>query len=198
MDSSAFLTALSKALKKNQGMLPGEVRAGTWTRFMQGCLIDLADASKMHVCARGLGRLPSGKVDEDRHMSKEFLYDFTMYANDDWEPWSLPSIIIEHENLWTPVAFFQDFWKLLVGFAPLRVMFGYSGTADGVADLVNKIGAHEAESCWAYPAATEDLVLLRCPDGGMPWPTWKVIHRPAGKGWTSPADVKLDGSVIRV
>ena len=151
----------------------------------------------MHACSQGLGKLPGRKLDPSRHLPTEFLFDITIYKASDWEDWSLPSIIIEHENEWTERAFFQDFWKLLLGNANLRVMFGYARTAKDVDERAAALLRHEAKSSWSYPESVEDLVLLRCPsDGGMPWPEWRLLHRPKTEGWRPAKTVSLDGRPI--
>jgi hypothetical protein len=194
MDAAALVTALGLSLKKNEAQIPQTVQPATWTSFMKGCLLDLAETHRMHVCAEGLGRMPGRNVDPGRHLAAEFLFDFTVYKKADWEAWSLPSIIIEHENQWTETAFLQDFWKLLIGHAPLRVMFGYARRASDVDSRVRALFAHERTSRWTYPLGTEDLVLLRCPErGGMPWPDWRIVYRPAGGSWNDLKVQTLDG-----
>ncbi len=193
MNASTFLDAFFAALKKNARLPPATENASDWTSFMTNCLCTLADETKMHLCGR---RIPKSRAcrsnDPVRHMPNEFHYDFTLYADGNWNWCSLPSVIIEHENQWSQHAFFQDFWKILAGFAPLRVMFGYAKDKDHVETLAASIRQKAHDDAWQYPAESEDLVLLRCPiKGGMDWPKWRVLHRPRGGSWKTPTDQVL-------
>jgi len=194
MDATAFLSALSRSFKKNRAQLPAAVQPATWTLFMQRCLLALAEDHGMHVCAQGLGRRSGLHVDPNQHKAAESLFDFTLFKPADWEAWSLPSVIIEHENQWTEQAFLQDFWKLLVGYAPLRVMFGYAGSVADVDARVRALLTHEVQSRWSYPADVEDLVLLRSPV--MPWPEWRILYRPAFGAWNDLKVLGLDGAPL--
>jgi len=68
-----------------------------------------------------------GTPAELEHWRREYLFDFTLYP--EWKDYSLPSLIIEHENQWSDGTFMLDFWKLMMGLAPLRVMFWVCGNA---------------------------------------------------------------------
>lgn len=199
MNAATFASALGVALKRNDSRRPSNGQPASWTLFMKGCLLDLAEANKMHMCAEGIGRIPSVRVDPGRHMSKEFLFDCTLYAEKDWEAWSLPTVVIEHENEWSEPAFFQDFWKILIAHAPLRVMFGYAKKREGVERLSAAIREHAVKSGWWYPSNVEDIVFLRSPEnGGMPWPMWRIVYRRASsKDWKDFGDQPLDDRPIR-
>lgn len=194
MSGDEFLLALGEtfAAPSVAGSARKTKTSDEWTRFMTARLLELADSKQLHVCGRNLGtRTACGA--EDRHLAREFMFDFTLYADADWTEWGLPSIIIEHENHWSQAAFLQDFWKLLVGYAPLRVMFGYAKEQDGVDALVSVVLGHAKASRWRYPPVTEDLVLLRCPE--MAWPTWRVLRRDAGsEAWRDSGNVLLSGT----
>jgi hypothetical protein len=120
------------------------------------------------------------------HWRQECLFDFTLYR--EWRDYSLPSVIIEHENQWTDDAFMFDFWKLMMGFAPLRVMFGYAGTQPQLERRIEHIRAQAKANGWNYPQGVEDLVLLRSPD--MSSREWRLLSRDGTEWmervWTHP------------
>lgn len=187
MDAKRFLEALGAAMH-GAGNPRWNGSPAQWTLYMLSRLLDAANANSLHMCARGIGR------GNGHHMAQEFLFDITMYDQVRWVDWGQPSIIIEHENLWSDESFYADFWKLLVGFAPLRVMFGYANNEADVRTRAANLSQKGAASGWTYPSGVEDLVVLRSPD--MNWPDWVVVHRPDGRGWSAPKVVTLDGSAV--
>ena len=185
LDATWFLNELDRAVRAKSP--PADLTPGNWTYYMTGRLLALANSASAHVCSRTLGQIPA--VGQGQHESQEYLFDFTLYEKNDWRHWSLPSVIIEHENQWSEREFLVDFWKVLVGFAPLRVMFGYTKERSGTAGLANTIDSHASTSRWRYPVDVEDLVLLRAPE--MTWPHWTVLYRANGKAWATHDEVDL-------
>jgi hypothetical protein len=80
----------------------------------------------------------------------------------DCADWETPALILEHENAWDQGAFLVDFWKLLLGYAPVRVMIGYSRDARDHEPWVARVNAiladHREEI--RLPDRVEDLILL--------------------------------------
>jgi hypothetical protein len=199
MNAEQFLLALGKAFSQHTEEAMKADGAPAWTRYMHARFLEVAASTNAHLCAEGLRELPPA-ANAAQHISKEYLFDVTVYNRHDWQRSSLPSVIIEHENQWSETALLQDFWKVLVGWAPLRVMIGYAANAEAVDKRVRAILA-EAKVCdWRYPQDAEDLVLLRCREGehGMEWPHWRVLHR-CGPGtgaapWNDLGELTLDGT----
>ena len=176
MNGDEFLRALKDA--KRRGTEPAEVSAASWTHYMTGRLLDLAKENELHLCGKTLGHF--GPDLKTEHLAREYLFDFTLYERDAWKNHSLPCVIIEHENQWSEGEFLRDLWKVMIGFAPLRVMFGYARDEQGVKALATAV-RREAAS-WSYPAqGVEDLVLLRHPGATA----WRLLRRPPGaKAWS--------------
>ncbi|WP_394825705.1 hypothetical protein [Pendulispora albinea] len=145
-----------------------------WTLYMTMRFRDLAERVEAHLCSSTLGKLAGN--DPQIHEPHEYLFDFTLFT--DWMNYSLPAVIIEHENKWNEKAFMLDFWKLMLGHAPLRVMFGYASTAAGADKLVTRLEQHATDSAWAAPTDIEDLVLIG--HGDMDYiDDWRVVLRRA-------------------
>jgi hypothetical protein len=173
LNSDVFMSALRDSLlleEPPKSALPAE-----WTLYMSKRLLDLANRKNLHLCAISLAGLI--EADDDQHQAREYLFDFTLFQG--WKDYSLPIVVIEHENQWSKQAFLVDLWKILAGFAPLRVMFGYARDKEGVDSLVGAI-FNQAWACkWKYPAGCEDLVLLG--HGKMDRLDWRVIRRHIGE-----------------
>jgi hypothetical protein len=172
-----FVAALRSAvLEEKHRHLRDTFGASAWTEGTFTLLADVATRLEMHACAaRGtLG---------PEHMRREFLFDVSVYAKEDWgNKWGLPKILIEHENSHSKAPFFDDFWKLMVGNAPLRVMFGYGANAASIEERVTMVREQSQINRWTYPRGTEDLVLLRYP--GDAWPNWRILHRACSSTWS--------------
>ena len=174
MKAHDFLAKLARSLKaRTPDAGPGsELRKATrWTSYMTERILDVAGAANAHVCAKTIPR------ENEVHERAEYLFDFTLYKSG-WKDYSLPIVLIEHENQWNEAAFLRDFWKLMLGYAPLRVMFGYVKSNENAGSLVGTIRAEAQTSSWTYPGDTEDLVLIG--HEGMGALDWRILHRAAG------------------
>lgn len=182
MNADEFLAALANSLDDNPP--PARTRtklrtATAWTSYMTERILDVAQATAAHVCARTIS--PGRKA----HERSEYLFDFTFYVTD-WKDYSLPIVLIEHENQWNEKAFLRDFWKLMFGYAPLRVMFGYTASTKKTTLLVERLRSEAAASSWKYPADTEDLVFIG--HRGMGALDWRILHRACGSSdWNARA-----------
>lgn len=94
----------------------------------------------------------------------------------------LPEVVIEHENGTSEKNFIYDMRKLMMAWAPLRVMIGYVPRGDHKpADRLATIRAAAAKGHWTYPDGCADLALV-----GPYWMNtprdYLVLHRPPGSG----------------
>jgi hypothetical protein len=179
MNADEFLKAF--AVSYQPAPAPGRDGATPWTEYMANRVWRIVTAHELHLCTTtGSIRPPTDPVALE-HWRRECLFDFTLYEKG-WHDYSLPSVIIEHENSWRHEAFMFDFWKLMMGFAPLRVMFGYVGTETQLDERFEHIRRHAHTSGWRYPEHVEDLVLLRSPE--MDTKEWRVLSR-AENVWTA-------------
>ncbi len=180
MNARDFLHLLGNAISATKRKIPDSGEASDWTDFMLACILEMAksDIHNMHMCARKLAKIDPSAIKAGDHMGQEFRYDITLYATKNWQNWSLPDVIIEHENDWRADSFRWDFWKLMCGYGKLRVMFGYAGTSTEIDKRVDDVRSMAKESNWQYPPNTEDLVVLRNPDG-LPL-QWRVLYRRNG------------------
>ncbi|MBZ4395346.1 hypothetical protein OWM54_19370 [Myxococcus sp. MISCRS1] len=176
VNALGFAQSLVNALPKDwDGGVPEE---GTknWSQFMAARLVEAARELKLGVCATGSGA-PSewSKTTLHSGYAREFLFDYTMFR--DWDSYTQPEVILEHENAWSVDAFMEDFWKLMVGYAPLRVMIGYCQNLERTAEYVTAIRKSASEGNWRYPPGVEDLVLIG--HGRMTPRGFKVVNRRA-------------------
>ncbi|WP_194869659.1 hypothetical protein, partial [Myxococcus sp. AB025B] len=124
-------------------------------------LFEAAKGLDLGVCA-SVGRCAPGNwklATKETGLAREFLFDFTMYHDFEGD-YAQPEIILEHENVWHLDAFMEDFWKLMFGYAPLRVMIGYHRDMNHVNEYIDAIRRFDRERRWRYPAGVEDLVLI--------------------------------------
>ena len=109
---------------------------------------------------------------------RELLYDGVWLPQNDGS-YRLPHVLIEHENGTTPEHFIYDMRKLMMAWAPLRVMIGYVPVGHDPHERIETIRRAAETGRWVYPNDCEDLVLVD--------PYWMhsprdylVLHRPAG------------------
>ncbi len=149
--AKGFHAALLKAIRDRMPDATDWSTEANSTRYMTDRLVDVATALGLSVCARTLSSPVPGDLPHER---REYLFDVTMYP--EWEPYSLPDVLVEHENSHRREAFLYDFWKLMMGYAPLRVMIGYARTkseAEALASEVESLKMRVADD-------TEDLVMI--------------------------------------
>jgi len=160
MDASRFCQELCSVMPESWKGFRLKEGASAWTAYMARKVFELARKNDLGVCSHVGNCAPPGFEDATKvtGWAREFLFDFTLYHN--WSNFSEPVVIIEHENNWNTGAFMADFWKLLLGYAPLRVMIGYQRTAGRVREYFDAIRSNAARERWRYPADTEDLVLV--------------------------------------
>lgn len=124
---------------------------------------------------------------KEQGLDIEYMFDFTWFK--EWVLYEQPSVIIEHENSDKPEDFFKDFWKILVGFAPLRIMIGYTKKPDLWKQYLHKMNDLEQKAQWRYPIDADDLVLIG--HWKMEPRKFRVIRRKVGEvhfednGWLS-------------
>jgi hypothetical protein len=174
LHADSFLFALNLRL----GEAPPEAvddayhGAAAWTRFVFSALAAAAEDCGMVSCAAHHATTSSRA---GAWAQREHLFDVTWFrrACADWET---PALILEHEDAWDQDAFMVDFWKLLLGYAPVRVIIGYSRHARDHEAWIARVNAILAEHRAAIrlPEHVEDLILLG--HRGMP-PTGYAVYR---------------------
>jgi len=122
----------------------------------------------------------SAGIDYRGHSYKrELLYD-GVWLPQNGGVYRLPQVVIEHENGTSEEHFIYDMRKLIMAWAPLRVMIGYvpAGGNHKPVDRLATIRAAAEKGHWIYPAGCEDLALV-----GPYWMhtprDYLVLHRPA-------------------
>jgi hypothetical protein len=171
MDAQLFLTKFRRALPRDWDTLynelatlypglgrPQVIADGKWTAYITHVLHKVARRADLGCCCRSTEH-PSSlkkmtKQNGERH---EYIYDFTWYRT--WHSYELPAVIIEHENKLDINEFMADFWKLMFGYAPLRIMICYT-MADQWQWYIDTIHYYAREANWHYPGNVEDLVLI--------------------------------------
>lgn len=163
-----------------------------WTAWMTERLHDTADANGLSCCCKDdrHGAEFGSEVGQTRGYKRERLFDLTWYAP--WVPFQLPEVIIEHENAHSWPAFLADHWKLMVGFAPLRVSFGYHKDPAALDLYTGRLNELAIKRGWRFPQDCEDLSLLG--EVNMAPRGFRVLHR--ARGETRWEDLgRLDGAV---
>ncbi|HRI66699.1 MAG TPA: hypothetical protein PK156_20780 [Polyangium sp.] len=156
LHAESFLFALRAQLKDAPPKAIENAKQGAagWSGFMFSALADAAGDCGMVCCA---SRLQGGP----QWARREHLFDITWYRHDcgDWET---PIVILEHENQWNKREFLVDFWKLLLGYAPLRVMIGYCAKAAEREEWVDSVNSilNQRTQYIGLPDGVEDLILL--------------------------------------
>lgn len=156
LHSESFLFALRGRLLEapSKSIEDAKQGAAAWSGFMFGALADAAQDCGMVCCA---SRLHGGP----QWARREHLFDVTWFREKcgDWET---PELILEHENQWSEREFLVDFWKLLLGYAPIRVMIGYCDNELRRTTWVDKVNSilNERAQHIRLPDGVEDLILL--------------------------------------
>lgn len=150
-----------------------------WTAWMTERLHDVArDAGLSCLCKNRDHRsdFEGCGAGETRGLQRERLYDLTWYRA--WTSYEIPSVIIEHENSYSLDAFLNDHWKLMFGWAPLRVSIGYARDAAALDAYLPHLNDTAARAGWRFPPDCEDLSLLG--HRGMHPRSFRVLHRAPG------------------
>lgn len=161
---------------------------GYWTEFMTRVLLRTSNRLKLGLCSQYLPveQVDWAKASKERGLRREYLFDFTMFKG--WSGYELPRVVVEHENLYSKAEFLLDFWKLMLGFAPLRVMFGYTRRENQVLKRWNDVEGLSRTRDWVYPAESSDLVLIGHRE--MEPTGFKVWTRLAGQTeWKGPTEL---------
>lgn len=180
ISANVFLAALKAALEAEDAVLPRKGTSALWTGFMVGRIEQTARFLELGICSNLLGSATDDWriAERETGLRREYLYDFTLFRT--WEKYEQPVALIEHENAWNKEDFLLDFWKLLFGFAPLRVMFGYASTGNAARKYIDAIHQASAKNQWRFPEGVEDLVLLG--NQAMEATGFEVFHR-TGSQW---------------
>lgn len=167
MDAQTFLSHLRGALDV------GWKEANTWpqkpseySNYIFPVLAKAASSARMAYRGRG--------------HDYELLYDGVWLPQNDGK-YRLPQVIIEHENGVTEKDFIYDMRKLVMGWAPLRVMIGYVPIGHEPHERLAQINAAAVAGRWAYPDGCTDLALVGPYRMETPR-SYLVLHRPAGAG----------------
>lgn len=150
-----FLSALSHRLSRvTDRRANSAVGCKKWTSLMFEELQKTANDCAMVSCSPKNRRGPFWA-------KKEHLLDVTWFRQDCGD-WDTPELILEHENQYKEVEFLKDFWKLLVGYAPVRVMIGYCGKKDSRVALIESVNQklRDSKTHIRFPGEVEDLILL--------------------------------------
>lgn len=92
---------------------------------------------------------------------------------------SLPQVVIEHENGTSDEHVIYDLRKLMMAWAPVRVMICYAPRGYSLAQRITELEQAIAARDWTYPDGCEDLVLVG--PFFMDTPRdYTVLHRPEG------------------
>ncbi len=134
--------------------------AAQWTEYVTSCLHMVASEAGLW-CACTHGSHIDGQGSK-RGEHSEYLFDLTWYESvgASASEYSLPKVIIEHENQHSFQEFQLDHWKTLFGYAPLRIAIGYCRSAEERIKWVDEINQQSAGLLWQFPQNCEDLIIL--------------------------------------
>lgn len=178
MSAEQFMNILAMLFAKSPQ--PSIYGGESWTHYMTRMLHLTAKAGSL-VCCCHQGNITAHEEifgAESGCEYREYLFDLTWYSNNNGY-YEQPAVIIEQENHYDPSEFRLDFWKLMVGYAPLRVMVGYTKTQAECSDRIDWLNQAVNENQWNFPPQTEDLVLVGYQ--AMEHGDFLVAHRPVGE-----------------
>ena len=157
LDGNQFLFALNEALAaaSPDALEAAFHGAASWSTFFFKAL-EAAARDEMVSCA-ARHSTTSGEI--GAWTKREYLFDATWFRRN-CRDWDTPDLILEHENLWDLREFMVDFWKLLLGYAPLRVMVGYSRDQAEHEAWISAVNDALRDCAIRIPADVEDLILL--------------------------------------
>lgn len=159
MTASEFLRLLNQQHSLRTKPVTGGARG--WTRYMTRLLHLTAFHRGLVCCCKQGSKGEHSEIfgDNSGCEEREYLFDLTWYSGEIGEH-EQPSVLIEQENSYSPREFKLDFWKTMLGFAPLRVMIGYTKTKSERQSRVDWVNSSAEEYNWKYPDFSEDLLLL--------------------------------------
>lgn len=181
MDAQQFLSQLLDVLPDTwAGVDPPPRTPGDYSTHIFSALAEAADQAEMQY--RGHGH------------EREVLFD-GLWLPGKVSNYRLPQVVIEHENGTKLEDILYDLRKVMMAWAPVRVMFGYAQREQDpylrVAELEERIKGFG----WTYPPGCEDLILIG--PYLMPTPrSYLVLYRPPGV--TSFAPLEVPGLVAPV
>lgn len=92
----------------------------------------------------------------------------------------LPQVVIEHENLVGLEDILYDLRKVMMAWAPVRVMIGYAQVNQARRERVQELLERISRTHWLYPSGSEDLILIGRYLMHSPR-DYLVLHRPDGE-----------------
>lgn len=208
LDADSLLDAFAAELPVSWDEVdPPAATRRAWSAFVMPRLVLAAERFGMVGCAKTFG----SKVPWAR---REHLYDLTWFARD-CGPFASPSLLLEHENDYAESAFLEDFWKLLFGWAPLRVMVGYTRSAEARTARVERVNEvlRDPANAIGFPEGVTDLLLLghwgMAPRGFAAWRREGGVfvpfrselalpspsHEAAWERWRGAFDARADANV---
>lgn len=159
MNAEIFLQELNHQHK--MGTKPVTGGAKGWTRYMTKLLHLTASQCGLICCCKQGAKGEHLEIfgEHSGCKEREYLFDLTWYPGDIGVH-EQPLVLIEQENSYSLQEFQLDFWKTMLGLAPLRVMIGYTKTKTERQSRVEWINHSADKYCWKYPDSSEDLLLL--------------------------------------
>lgn len=146
MNTEAFLKHLRAALHPTweaAGVSPRKWK--DYSEYIFGALSKASVAAHTEPRCKGAGG--------------ELLYDM-VWLPQNGGAYRLPEVVIEHENGVSEEHFTYDLRKLMMGWAPLRVMISYVPVGHEPLERLETLRAVAAKGQWNYPSNCADLVLV--------------------------------------
>lgn len=153
VSAEQFIQAFSAAALTHEDRAPTAETSTAWTELAWDILHDAAARLEQECACRRCGA-------KKGRLNAEWLWDLTWYAEQSKPRFVQPTAIIEHENSHNDDAFLDDFWKVLVAWAPLRVAIGYTGRSEALLDRRIQV-INAAIQGWSFPGDVEDVVVQR-------------------------------------
>jgi hypothetical protein len=164
---AAVLTSFGRHARRLEA--EAEDGNGAWTVHAWRILHAVARELRLYcACSKRHERPEDGE-------QREWLWDLSWYDPRPIKRFQPPLVVIEHENSHHDDDFINDFWKVMVAHAPLRLMIGYTGPTEKA--MEKRLHAiHEAVHDWTFPQSATDAIVLR----RYGTPSWDYLVRTAG------------------